>query len=97
VRGLPAFVLYVGLFDARDRAALAFYNATQLPLVVAITAVAVETGHMRVSTSSALVGAAILSTLVYPLVAMRLRRDLVGQLEPDVEEEPAAGRAPATA
>jgi hypothetical protein len=52
---------------------------------------------MRVSTSSALVGAAILSTRIYPLVAMRLRRDRVGQLEPDVEEEPAAGRASATA
>jgi Kef-type K+ transport system membrane component KefB len=96
VRGLPAFVLYAGLFDARDRTALAFYNATELPLVVAITAIAVETGHMRVSTSTALVGAAILSTLVYPLVAMRLRRGRVGQLEPDVEEA-AAGRAPATA
>jgi Kef-type K+ transport system membrane component KefB len=97
VRGLPAFVLYVGLFDARDRTALAFYNATQLPLVVAITAIAVETGHMRLSTASALVGAAILSTLIYPLVAMRLRRERVGQLEPDVEEEPGVDRAPATA
>jgi Kef-type K+ transport system membrane component KefB len=96
VRGVPAFLLYIGLFDARDRMALAFYLATELPLVVAITTVAIETGHMRVSTASALVGAAILSTLVYPLVAMRLRRGRVEQLGPEVEE-PAAGRAPATA
>jgi hypothetical protein len=51
---------------------------------------------MRVSTASALVGAAILSTLFYPLVAMRLRRGRVEQLGPEVEE-PAADRAPATA
>jgi hypothetical protein len=43
---------------------LAFYSATELPLVVAITSLAVATGHMRSSRASALVGAAILSTLV---------------------------------
>ena len=96
VRGLPAFVLYAGLFDRRDRMALGFYLATELPLVVAITTVAVDTGHMRETTASALVGAAILSTLIYPLVAMRLRRDRVKEPEPEVEEA-AADQAPATA
>jgi Kef-type K+ transport system membrane component KefB len=96
VRGAPAYLLYVGLFDTRDRTALAFYLSTELPLVVAITTVAVETGHMRVSTASALVGAAILSTLVYPLLAMRLRRGRVEQLGPDVEEA-TTDRASATA
>ncbi|HEY7004775.1 MAG TPA: cation:proton antiporter [Gaiellaceae bacterium] len=90
VRGTPALLLYAGRFDTRDRAALGFYSATQLPLVVAITTVAVETGHMRLSTSSALVGAAILSTLVYPLVALRLRRGRTAE-EPGFEVE---GRAP---
>jgi hypothetical protein len=33
----------------------------------------VEGGHMRPSTSAALVGAAMISTLVFPLVALRLR------------------------
>ncbi len=74
VRGTPAFLLYGRVFDVRDRAALAFYSATELPLVVAITSVAVETGHMRLTTASSLVGAAILSTLLYPLVGLRLRR-----------------------
>jgi len=96
VRGAPVYLLYVGLLDTRDRTALAFYLATELPLVVAITTVAVETGHMRVSTASALVGAAILSTLVYPLLAMRLRRGRIEQLGPDVEEA-VADQAPATA
>jgi len=96
VRGLPALILYAGLFDARDRTALGLYLATELPLVVAITTVAVDTGHMRVTTATALVGAAILSTLVYPLVAMRLRRDRVNEPESGVEDA-VADQAPATA
>jgi Kef-type K+ transport system membrane component KefB len=74
VRGLPAFLLYRGVFGARDRAALAFFSATELPLVVAITTIAVEVGHMKSSTAAGLVGAAMLSTLVYPFVALALRR-----------------------
>ncbi len=60
--------------NGRDRLALAFLCATELPLVVAITTLAVDSGHMRSSTSAGLVGAAIVSTLIYPFVAMALRR-----------------------
>ncbi len=75
VRGIPALLLYSREFTAmRDRAALAFYFSTELPLVVAITTIAVDQGHMKSSTAAGLVGAAIISTLVFPLVAMRLRR-----------------------
>jgi Kef-type K+ transport system membrane component KefB len=74
VRGAPAMLLYRGVLNARDRAALAFYSATELPLVVAITTIAVETGHMRTSTSAGLVGAAMMSTLVFPFVGLALRK-----------------------
>jgi Kef-type K+ transport system membrane component KefB len=74
VRGVPAIVLYRGALAARDRAALAFYCATELPLVVAITTIAIDEGHMRSSTAAGLVGAAMLSTLIYPFVALALRR-----------------------
>jgi Kef-type K+ transport system membrane component KefB len=73
VRGAPALLLYRRELDARERLALAFFSSTQLPLVLAITAVAQQTGHMRASTAAALIGAAVLSTLVYPLVGLRLR------------------------
>ncbi|MDQ3725072.1 MAG: cation:proton antiporter [Actinomycetota bacterium] len=73
VRGAPALLLYRGVLAARDRAALAFYSATELPLVVAITTIATEQGHMRSSTAAGLVGAAMLSTLIYPFVGMALR------------------------
>jgi len=75
VRGVPALLLYRGLLGLRDRAALAFYSATELPLVVAITTIAIDGGHMRPSTAAGLVGAAMLSTLIYPFVAMALRKD----------------------
>ncbi len=74
VRGAPALLLYRGVLSARDRAALAFYSATELPLVVAITTIATETGHMRTSTAAGLVGAAMLSTLVFPFVGLALRK-----------------------
>ena len=82
VRGTPALLMYRGVLAARDRAALAFYSATALPLVVAITTLAVEHDHMRSSTAAALVGAAIISTLAFPLVGMRLRRGATALPEP---------------
>jgi Kef-type K+ transport system membrane component KefB len=89
VRGIPALLLYRSELVLRDRFALAVYSATELPLVVAITTLAVEAGHMRSSTAAGLVGAAILSTLIFPLLAARIRRG----------GEPVAGpiEAPATA
>jgi len=74
VRGAPALLLYRSVLRARERAALAFYCATELPLVVAITTLAVDAGHMETSTSAGLVGAAMLSTLIYPFVALALKR-----------------------
>ncbi len=74
VRGAPAMLLYRKVLGIRDRAALAFYSATELPLVVAITTIAIETGHMRPSTAAGLVGAAMLSTLVFPFVGLAFRK-----------------------
>jgi Kef-type K+ transport system membrane component KefB len=75
VRGTPALVLYRRVLPLReDRMALAFFCATQLPLIVAITTVAVDSGHMRSSTAAALVGAGALSTLAGPLHGLRMRR-----------------------
>jgi Kef-type K+ transport system membrane component KefB len=74
VRGTPALLLYRDVFGVRERVALAFFSATELPLVVAITTIAIDEGHMRTSTAAALVGAAIISTLVFPFVGLSLRR-----------------------
>jgi Kef-type K+ transport system membrane component KefB len=75
VRGLPAMLLYRKILSLRDRAALAFYCATELPLVVAITTIAIDAGKMRSSTAAGLVGAAMLSTLVFPFAGLALRKE----------------------
>jgi Kef-type K+ transport system membrane component KefB len=75
VRGAPALLLYRRVLDRRERLALGLLSSTQLPLVVAITTLAAKTGHMDTTTAAALVGAAILSTLVFPIAGLRLRGD----------------------
>jgi Kef-type K+ transport system membrane component KefB len=74
IRGLPALLLYRRALDAKDRIALGVFSATQLPLVVAISTIAVAEGHMLRSTAAALVAAAVLSTLVFPILALWVRR-----------------------
>lgn len=81
IRGAPAMLLYRNVLQTRQRAALAFYSATELPLVVAITTIAIESGHMRSSTAAGLVGAAMLSTLVFPFVGRALQERAVEEGE----------------
>jgi Kef-type K+ transport system membrane component KefB len=92
VRGVPALLLYRRALELRDRVALGVFSATELPLVVAITTLALDQGQMRASTASALVGAAIISTLAFPLLGLRLRRDRPKEPEerPHTTPEPAA-------
>jgi Kef-type K+ transport system membrane component KefB len=95
IRGTPAVLLYRGALRARQRAALAFYSATQLPLVVAITTIATEAGHMKTSTAAGLVGAAMLSTLIFPFVGLALHRRAAKG--PETGPPGAAGEAAAPA
>jgi Kef-type K+ transport system membrane component KefB len=94
VRGTPALLLYRDVLDRRGRVALALFSSTQLPLVIAITTLAVEGGHMRSSTAAALVGAAVLSTLVYPILGLRLRGDRPVEASAPIEIPSLAGGAP---
>jgi hypothetical protein len=73
VRHPPTLLLHRDVLDRGGRVALAFFRSTQLPLVLAITALAQDSGDMRASTAAALIGAAVLSTLVYPILGLRLR------------------------
>lgn len=74
VRGLPTF-LYRGVLDADERRLLALFSATSLPLIVVITEVGKATGRMQPANAAALVGAGILSVLLFPLIALALRGD----------------------
>jgi Kef-type K+ transport system membrane component KefB len=74
-RGAPAMLLYRRVLPGRERVALGLFSASALPLVVAITEVATETGRLGDEEAVALVGAAMLSLLVLPALATAVVRD----------------------
>jgi Kef-type K+ transport system membrane component KefB len=74
VRGAPAWLLYRRALPRPELPPLALLSATALPLVVAITEVGTETGHMGEQEAVALVGAGMLSVLLFPLLALAGRR-----------------------
>jgi Kef-type K+ transport system membrane component KefB len=70
-RGLPTAFAYRNLPRPQPRA-LALLAATALPLVVAITDDGVDSGVIQATTASALVGAAMMSVLLFPMLATRM-------------------------
>ncbi len=72
VRGLPT-LLYRGELTPRERWSLAFYSATCLPIVLAIAQIGASSGRMLHQNAVALVGAAFLSVLIFPLLADRIK------------------------
>src|SRR6516165_5776364 len=76
VRGLPA-LLVRGELDIRSRIALGLLSATQLPLVVAIAEIGVKSGRLKQETAASLVGAGMASVLLFPIMALALRRTAV--------------------
>ncbi|OII67690.1 cation:proton antiporter [Streptomyces sp. CC77] len=73
VRGIPLYVLAPRGFHRRDRAALTLYGSTCLPLVVAITTIGLDDRAITTGEAAALVGAALVSVLVFPPAALGLR------------------------
>jgi Kef-type K+ transport system membrane component KefB len=84
VRGLPA-LLYRDDLPRHDVQALALLQAAALPLLVVITTIGVETGNMRSDNAAGLVGAGLVSVVVFPLVAMALRGRAVADTAAPVE------------
>jgi Kef-type K+ transport system membrane component KefB len=78
VRGLPALLVRREL-DLQSRIALGLLAATQLPLVVAIAEIGVRSGRLKQETAASLIGAGMVSVLLFPIVALALRRMAVPQ------------------
>jgi Kef-type K+ transport system membrane component KefB len=74
VRGLPTLVAHQRVLAPPYCRALALYAATGLPLVVVITSIGVDSHDLSSATAAALVAAGMLSVLLFPLVAGRVRR-----------------------
>jgi Kef-type K+ transport system membrane component KefB len=79
VRGLPALLFYRRELPLRGRLQLMLLTATALPLLVALAEIGEESGHMLPENAAALVGAGVLSVIVFPAVAVGLGRSSPGQ------------------
>jgi Kef-type K+ transport system membrane component KefB len=78
-RGASA-LLWARELGRRETIGLALFGATGLPLIVAIVGIGVDRGAVSTDAAASLIGAGMLSVLVFPLLAMRV----VGQrVEPD--------------
>ena len=75
IRGLPSMLAAPVGSSRRDRLAVAFFGATGLPIIVAVTGIGVDEGVLSTADAAVLVGAGMLSVLVFPLIAMSLRGD----------------------
>ncbi|MGW4572891.1 cation:proton antiporter [Streptomyces tendae] len=73
VHGVPVYLLAPRDLERADRVALALFTSTCLPLVVAITTIGVDQKLIDTDLAASLVGAAMISVLVFPLVAARVR------------------------
>ena len=73
VRGGPVLLWFRRDLGSEDRLPVALYSATTLPLLVAITGLAVDDGSMASDTAAAIVGAGVLSVLLFPLLVQRIR------------------------
>jgi len=71
VRGASALLWWRSL--GRDGTLpLGFFAATGLPLIVAIVGIGMERSDISASVGASLVGAGMLSVLIFPIVALRL-------------------------
>jgi Kef-type K+ transport system membrane component KefB len=74
VRGLPALLFYRRDLPMRGRVQMMLLTATALPLLVALGEIGLESGTMLPENAAALVGAGVLSVIVFPAVAVELAR-----------------------
>jgi Kef-type K+ transport system membrane component KefB len=72
-RGVPAIV-YRGTLDARHTAIAGLMQATSLPFIVAATAIGRELDLIDAAASAAMIGAGLLSVLLFPLGGLLLLR-----------------------
>ena len=72
-RSVP-IVFYRYELAKEDRIPFVFYSATSLPLLIAIAEIGVQTGRMMPDNAAAIVGAGMLTILLFPITALLSRR-----------------------
>jgi hypothetical protein len=86
IRGLPSLLIYRKVLPLRQRAEMTFITATALPLLVALAEIGLRDGKMLPANAAALVGAGVLSVLVFPAAATALARKGGAQDTPETPE-----------
>ena len=86
-RGTAALLSYREL-GARRTASLALFSATGLPLIVAVIEVGEERGNIDSDVAAALVGAGMMSVLLYPLLGLLIARSPRPKDAPGTEAVP---------
>ncbi|MGC0414648.1 cation:proton antiporter [Embleya sp. AB8] len=76
VRGVPTYLVERGA-PAAVRLGLALFGSAGLPLIVVITGIGVAEGELKASTAAAMVGAGMVSVLVFPLLGLRAYRGAI--------------------
>jgi Kef-type K+ transport system membrane component KefB len=87
VRGLPA-LLYRRVLDGRRTLVAGILQATSLPFIVAASAIGLELDLLDAAESAALIGAGLLSVLIFPLLGLTLLRGGAQGAPPDEPREP---------
>ncbi len=87
VRGLPVLVVYRRELAIRERTQLMLCTATTLPLLVALAHIGLANGTMLSENAAAIVGAGVLSVLLFPLGAVLLHRPDAPHPAPDALPE----------
>jgi Kef-type K+ transport system membrane component KefB len=90
VRGLPVLLVFRSRLSGREPLQLALYAATGLPLIVAITQIGLSTGVMLPENAAALVGAGLLSVLVFPMLGTSIGQPRDAEPEADPDPLPSA-------
>jgi Kef-type K+ transport system membrane component KefB len=94
VRGVPALV-YRRVLDGSHTAIAGIMQATSLPFIVAATAIGMDLGLIDAAASAALIGAGLLSVLIFPLTGLVLLRRAAppGPSEASADVEPGLDQA----
>jgi Kef-type K+ transport system membrane component KefB len=86
VRGLPSLIVYRNALPRRQRVEMTFITATTMPLLIALAEIGLSDGVMIPANAAAMVGAGVLSVLVFPSVAAALSARSRGVSETSAEE-----------
>jgi Kef-type K+ transport system membrane component KefB len=84
IRGGPALLVYRRVLPLRERTQTALVSATALPVLVALSTIGLRSGTMLPENAAALVGAGVVTVLIFPALVVALNRQPV---------EPAPSRA----